>query len=36
MYNIIFALFDNYRAYLFLAYLREDLYSTKKASRLID
>lgn len=32
MYNIIFALFDNYRAYLFLANLREDLYSKKSLS----
>lgn len=32
MYNIIFALFDNYRAYLFLANLREALYSKKSLS----
>ena len=35
MYNITIRISINYRAYLFLANLREDLYS-KKASRLID
>ena len=36
MYNIIFALFDNYRAYLFLAYPTRRPLFKKKASRLID